>query len=197
MNKLIISLIFLLAIITNIAEAKPIKLNIPEDTLAQAIKNILPIEIDTNSDSLTGKVNITDISDFKLTKDQLACKLSLLGKDMKAITKIGSTKIALNIGETQASLTTKIAIRYDKKSQSLYIIPSIADVTSSSDNQLGAALMPLLDGKEFKIDIDQIKPIIAETSNKDIMVSMILEDIIIKDKEIEAQFSPKVSSTKK
>lgn len=194
MPRLLIAITFLLSIIPVLANSSTISLTIPEATLAETVTQIVPLELDTNSDTVTGKIHITNISDIELNDGQLACNISLSGKELKVITKIGSTKFALNIGETQVTLATKAAIRYDKTSRSLFITPSFDNVSSSSENQLGAAILPLIDGKELQISIDQIKPFVAETISKDITLNMVLEDIIINSDEIEAIFTPNVSS---
>ena len=157
-----------------------ISLIIPESIIARAVKTVLPLTIDAHSKTLKGDIIIVNISNLRLTKNHLACRLRLAGSNLAFVTEIAGHEIKLKVGSVKLGLNTNAAIRFDPKQQMLYLKPLLQDISKKQNPanvNISQALIALLNGREFPIRMQNIDPLIAKASAKTITINTRIADI--------------------
>lgn len=199
-------LFFRLALITlfmvafsfqNVVAKEPIRLSIPQSVITEVTRALLPIHIDTHSKSVDGDITILNISNLKLTNGHLACRLHLGGNNLALLTDIAGHEIRLKVGSIELDVTTDAALRFDAKKQILYIKPIINNVEGSGDGangEIGKALIAMLDGREFPINMQQLDPLVAETGAKKVTIDTKIVNIEAKPKSLQLSLHPVISA---
>ncbi|MFW2368143.1 MAG: hypothetical protein ACN4GW_17140 [Desulforhopalus sp.] len=174
-----------------------INLTLPESVIAKAAQAILPLNIDAHSGSIEGDITIINISDLQLSENHLSCRLHLAGNNLAFLTEIAGHEIRLKVGSVEVDFKTKSAIRFDKKKQTLFIKPTVEkakDNDSENSADIGKALIALLNGREFPINLQKLDPLIAQTGTKTITINSRIVDIKAAPKLIRLSLSPEISA---
>ncbi|CAG34805.1 hypothetical protein [Desulfotalea psychrophila] len=173
----------------------PIIVDLPEAVIEKALQEIIPLSIPTNSDSISGTIEIAQISELKLSNKILSCKTKLKGHNIQLGTKLGSQVIHLNVGEVETNFSTEATLRFDPAGKQIFIKPVLKNGSSDGD-ALSNALLLLLSGKEFPLKLEKIKPITAQIDQQKLFIDMALSDIIIKEGLLRVLLHPKVYKEK-
>lgn len=186
------------------AAGRMITLSVPDTVLSQALDKSLPIAIDTTSSTLSGAITIVKISDLKLQDKGLSCRIALKGDDMHLNTEIGNHVIKLKVGSIELNLQSDAVLRFDPAKQILYVKPVISDLKAKStaaQGDIDAILMAFLNNREFPVKMQQMEPLIAETSGKTINISMNIVGIRTQQGSLQFDIQPQIQcmsrSTKK
>jgi adenine-specific DNA methylase len=166
------------SVLSNAEDA--ISLNLPESVISKATKAVLPLTIDAHSKTIKGDIIIINISNLRLTKGHLACRLQLAGNNLTFVTEIAGHEINLKIGSVQLELDTNAAIRFDQKQQMLFLKPLLQDISkkqNTSNANISQALIAILNGREFPIRMQNIEPLIAKTGTKTLTINTRITDI--------------------
>jgi len=177
--------------------ADAIRLSIPQSVITEVTRSILPINIDTHSKSVDGDITIINISDIKLTDKHLACRLHLAGNNLALLTEIAGHEIRLKVGSIELDVTTDAALRFDKKKQVLYLKPIIKNVGGSGDGangEIGKALIAMLNGREFPINMQKLDPLVAQTGAKTVTINSEIVNIEAKPELIELSLKPVITA---
>ena len=172
-------------------------LTVPEAVITETVRELLPFDLDTDSDTLSGTITVIDVKNLQLGNNLISCKLHLLGKHLSIITKIAGHSIKLRAGEMELDFSTDIATRFDKKQNKLILTPQIRSISQSrdqADGQLGKTLVSLIDHQEFPVDLNKMKPINAKAGNKNIRINFDLIDAKITPEGLQLYLIPKISS---
>ncbi len=174
-----------------------ITLNLPESVITKAAAAILPLHIDAHSEVIQGDIQIINISEIRLTNGHLACRLHLTGKQLALLTEIAGHEIKLQVGSVEIDFKTDAAIRFDAKKQILYVKPLVKNVAANapgSDADIGQALVGLLNGQEFPINMQELDPLIARAGSKTITINSTIADIQARPQAIQLSLRPQVSA---
>ncbi len=204
MPRLLTTLLFLLPFIVPthlfaaMAQDNNITLNLPESVLSQAITEMLPLRVNPATSGLKGSITIIGIKDLQVRDGRISCKLKLAGKNLRILTELAGHQISLKVGEIELNFTCSTKLRFDRAKQILYIRPTIKGISSStrSNTDIGSTLLPLLNGREYPIAMKELAPLIAETSDKTIAITMQIAGVRVTDGALQLSISPKVSSTR-
>ena len=180
------------------AAGRMITLTVPDSVLSQALDKSLPIAIDTNSDTLSGAITIVKISNLQLQDKGISCRVALKGDDMHLNTEIGGHSIKLKVGSVQLDLQCNAVLRFDPSKQILFVKPVITDLQASStaaQGDINAMLMAFLNNREFPVKMKQMEPLIAETSDKTINISMNIVNIHTQQGALQFDILPQIQST--
>ncbi len=197
----IISFLFLLSLLLPEqlrAAGKMITLTVPDSVLSQALDKSLPIAIDTSSSTLSGAITIIRISNLQIQDKGVSCRIALKGDDMQLSTEISGHTIKLKVGSVQLELQCNAALRFDPARQLLYIKPVISDLQASStaaQGDINALLMGFLNNREFPVRMQQLEPLIAETSGKTITINMNIAGISTSQGILQFDILPTIQST--
>jgi len=173
-------------------------LSLPEDVLTRAITAALPLDFTGSSKSLQGNLRIIRISDLELLEQQLACRLHLAGDHLQLVTKVAGQDIRLNVGEVELDFRTRATLRFDRKTQTLYVTPLIEEVNSSKDaggGDIGNAVLQLLHGNEFPIRMDELEPLVTRAGNKTLTITTKIADIRSETDWLQILLDPQISAT--
>lgn len=191
---------FTLTITTHSQEsygAEVITLNLPQAVIKEVIGAALPLEVDATSNTLQGSITIISISDLKLTDNHLACRLHLAGNQLQFLTEVAGHEIRLKVGSVEIDFKANSELRFDAKQQTLFIKPVIEEVKASKDasgGDIGHALVSLLNGKEFPINLQDIDPLIAKTGTKTLTISTRITDVKAKKEKLQILLEPQVTA---
>ncbi len=193
----LVALFILVSSPQNSIAKEPIRLTIPQSVITEVTRALLPIHIDTHSKSVDGDITIINISELKLTDGHLACRLRLGGNNLALLTEIAGHEIRLKVGSIELDVSTDAALRFDIKKQILYLKPIIKDVAGSgsgANGEIGKALIAMLDGKEFPINMQQLDPLVAETGAKTVTIDTKIVNIEAKRKSLQLSLHPVISA---
>jgi len=204
MSRCVSTFFFLLALIVPTllfagpAKDKTILINVPESVLAQAIEEMLPLDIDPASPGLQGSITVSRIDDLRITDQNIFCKLRLSGKNLQILTEIAGHQINLKVGEIELNFNCAAKLRYDGARQILYIKPTLSDISSPkpSNTDIGGTLLPILNEHEFPVSLRDLQPLIADTSDKTLAITMHIADARAVGGALQLSIVPQISSTR-
>ncbi len=174
-----------------------ITLNLPEKVIAQAITAMLPFDIDAHSKNIQGNITVINISKLEITNQHLGCQLHLAGNNLVFVTEIAGHEIKLKVGAVEIDFKANAALRFDSAKQTLYIKPVVKDVTARGDSkndEIGQALIALLNGREFPVTLQKIDPLIAKAGAKTVTISTIIANIQAKQDFLQLELTPEITS---
>jgi hypothetical protein len=183
---------------TSAAARRMITLTVPDSVLSEALDKSLPLSIDTTSSTLSGAITIVKISNLQLQEKGIACHIDLRGDDMHINTDIGGHSIKLKVGSLQLGLQCNAVLRFDPARQVLYIKPVISDLKASStaaQGDIDDLLLAFLNNREFPVKLEQLEPLIAETSGKSITINMKIVDIRTQLGVLQFDILPRIQGT--
>lgn len=190
-------LLFCITFSQHVVAGEPIRLSIPQSVITEVTRTLLPINIDTHSKSVDGDITIINISDIKLTDRHLACRLHLAGNNLALLTEIAGHEIRLKVGSIELDVTTDAELRFDVKKQILYLKPIIKDVGSGGsgpNGEIGKALIAMLSGREFPINMQQLDPLVAQAGAKTVTINTEIVNIEAKPKLIQLSLKPIITT---
>jgi hypothetical protein len=194
---LVLSLVVPTQLFANVPRDKAITLNLPEAVLSQAIGEMLPFDIDPASSSLRGSITVISIDDLKVTEQNISCRLKLSGKKLQIVTELSGHEISLKVGAIELNFNCSTKLRFDSARQTLYIRPMINDISSPkpTNTDIGSTLLPLLNGHEFPITMQDLAPLVAKTDDKTVAITMHIADIRAVNGALQLSLTPMVSSS--
>jgi hypothetical protein len=174
-----------------------ITLTVPDTVLSQALDKSLPIAIDTSSNTLSGAITIIKISNLQIQDKGVSCRIALKGDDMQLSTEISGHVLKLKVGSVHLDLQCNAVLRFDPAKQMLYVKPVISDLQASSTTAQGDIndiLMAYLNNREFPVKMQQMEPLIAETSGKTININMNIVGIHTRQGILQFDILPHIQS---
>lgn len=148
---------------------------IPAKVVAKFINDVLPIEI-TRHKGFSGIIWVKSIDKLKLGINKVSFSVNMCGKDVKYTGKIGNLSTSLSFGNIDISFNCEASIRYDKEKNILYVRPKIMDKRNGNE-LLWTLLAALMNDEEHPVEIQKLKPIITEFSNKTVTINMDISNV--------------------
>lgn len=176
---------------------KYITVTLPQTVIQDSIARIVPLTLNVATDQVEGLITIEKISGLQLKEQHITAQILLHGDNMIIKTMIGNQEIRLQLGSATTDFACDAALRFDAAQQTLYIRPLPRELEkdkSLKEGNIGEALLILLDGREFPIELKDIQPIIAETSNKTITIQTRVADIRSTPEALQLKLLPVISA---
>ncbi len=148
---------------------------IPARVLAQFIGDLLPLEI-RKSKKLSGSIRVQSINDLKLGADTVSFSVDIRGEDVKYRDKIGNLETSVEFGSIDASFKCEASIRYDREKHMLYVRP-ITMEQRDKEEAPWSLLAALVAAREYPVEIQKLKPIVAKFSNRSVTINMDISNI--------------------
>jgi hypothetical protein len=204
MARVIILLFSLIVLLSQNVHAEKksldtITLTIPESVLAEAVRQSLPVRIDTGSDTVEGSISIHDIKNLQLEDQQISAIITLIGNDIKIKTTIAGQQLRLKLGTVKLDFNISADTRYDEPSQTLFIKPTVTDLKTQdgqTGDELGNLLIGLFNGREFPLEIDKLQPIITDTGSKKLAIEMHINNVTISKNLVTMHLLPRIKTIK-
>lgn len=175
-----------------------ITMNLPETVIVKAMQRVLPLSLNPPSSMLDGTITIINISNFRVKDQQILCRLDLMGKNLHLVTRVGNQNIRLKLGSAKVNFDCDIRIRYDRTKQILYIQTAAINNQGAEEPRKGditQALLLILNGQEFPIAMQNLKPIIAEASDKIITIRTNIEEIRAIKGALQLSLTPNITAS--
>lgn len=201
MPRILLTAILLLSIClpayAGATKTETITLNLPESVMAATVQAALPLDIDARSKGLQGSIRIIGIDNLQFGDKYLACRLRIAGSNLKIVSELAGHQINLKIGEVDLDFDCTARLRFDPAKQVLYIKPVVDRMKSGQNGgqgDIGQALVSLLNGREFPVSMQDMKPLIAKSGGKTLFIAMKFVDIQARRDVLQFSLLPQVSS---
>jgi hypothetical protein len=165
---------------------------IPAKVLAECINDVLPIEIATK-ENVQGVIRIEKIDELQLGLDTISFMASIHGTDVGYTGKIADLPASIRVGNIDTSCRCVASIRYDRETYILYVKPTLRE-GGEERGLLWPLLMALLGEREYPIEIQRLRPIVAKVSNRAVTIDMEISDIYTVPNRLFIALSPRISS---
>ena len=201
--KTLITPFFLILLLTTASHGATdqdvISMTLPESLIQQAISKSLPLLFKAQSDTLNGSIAVDRIENLQLLQNSLSSRITLSGHQLSIITTVAGHDLHMNIGSLTMAFQCNATIRFDAQQQTLYIIPVITGVqsTDKQKTEVASTLALLFNNREFPLKIEKLEPIVTETGNKLLNISMTLHRIDIQPDKVVLSIIPQLTSTAK
>ncbi|MEJ2165301.1 MAG: hypothetical protein P8X90_07210 [Desulfobacterales bacterium] len=168
---------------------------VPAESLAKAIKSVLPYPIDLGKNFL-GSFYVQSIEHIRINPGMISFSSLISGKDIKYTTKIGKQAINLVVGDVNLPSHWDVAFRYDKNKKRLFIKPELQNRENQKDFSEGDALLSTLlaafSGIEYPVELNDLKPLTAEFYNQMLTLNTDVADIYGAENKLFVELIPKV-----
>ncbi len=189
-----LALILLSSISTVAGQQSTITMNLPESVIREAVQKTLPLYFKVDSGTLLGSISIDKIDNLKLKKNILSSRITLSGHELNLVTSIAGHDIRMKIGSLTLEFQCDTTIRFDRKTQTLYLRPMITEIQQGATNKtdIASTLMLLLNNRELPLRLEKLKPILADTGNKILNISMHIANIQIHPQVLQIGITPTI-----
>ena len=195
--KTFIAILFLLLSVTPSYAAphkQNIKMTLPDSVIKEAIHKTLPLTFKLQSNNLLGSVSIDKISNLRFQNNKLSSHITLSGHKLNLVTSIAGHNLRMNIGTVTMNFRCDATIRFDALSQTLYVKPVITEIESTGNQKtdIAASISLLFNNREFPLQIQKLNPLITNTGNKLLNISMLISDIELRPASLLVTIKPKI-----
>lgn len=167
----------------------------PADSIARAIKPMLPYQIDLGKNFL-GKFWVQSIDHISIKRDRIFFSSLITGKDIKYATKIGKQTINFVVGDVNLPNQWEVAIRFDKSKRRLFLKPIITTPAATDDLSQGDALLNTLlvalSGLEYPVELNDLKPVKSELHNQLLILNTDVSDVYAADGKLFIELTPRI-----
>jgi hypothetical protein len=163
---------------------------IPAEVLARFANDVLPVEI-TREKKPSGVIWLQSIDGLKLGINTISCSLRIRGEDITYTGKIGDLPASVSLGSIDAILNCQASMRYDEEKQILYVKPTIMGDANRGD-VLWPLLVALIGEREHPIELQKLKPIMAQFGKKSLTIGMDISRIYSADNRLFIGIRPRV-----
>ena len=157
------------------------------------INEVLPLEITTNK-KVSGVLWIQSIEDLRLGLDKIWFTATIHGENIAYKGKIGGLPANLRFGAIDSTLNCEASIRYDSNKGLLYIRPKVVEEGKKGDF-LWLLLVSILSGREYPVEVQELKPIAARFSKKTVEIDMDISNIYTTNDRLFIAMRPTVKAT--
>jgi hypothetical protein len=156
-----------------------ITMTLPNSVVKEAISKSLPLNFPINSETLLGSIAIDKIENLKFKANTLSAHITLTGHKLNIMTSIAGHDLRMKIGSLTMSFQCDATTRFDSASQTLFLKPVITNLQSSDEAKTSVAstIALLFNNREFPLNIEKLKPIVADMGNKFLNISMDITSI--------------------
>jgi len=192
---LIVLLILISSSIAQVDSLKEMTVVIPAQSLARAIKPMLPHKMDFGKNFI-GSLYIQSIDNIQFKEGKILFSSLISGKDIKYATKIGKQTINFVVGEVNLPGRWEVSFKYDKTNKKLLLLPSLQGSKDEKDFSQGDALLnallTALGSVEYPFDLSNINPVKSEVYNQLLTLNVEVADIYAADDKLFVELIPAV-----
>lgn len=163
---------------------------IPAEVLTRFVNDALPVAI-TKGRDFSGVVWVQSIDRLKLEINTVSCSVHIRGEDITYTGKIGDLPASVSLGTFDASLNCEASIRYDEEKQILYVKPTIMEETDRGE-VLWSLLVALIGEREYPIEIQKLRPMIAWFGKSSVKTGMDISSICTANNRLFIGIRPRV-----
>ena len=197
-RSVFVAVIIFLLVSSSIAQGDTLKemtIVIPAQSLARAIKPMLPYKMDFGKNFI-GSLYIQSIDNIQFKKGKILFSALIIGEDIKYATKIGNQVVNFVVGEVNLPGRWELSFKYDKLNKKLLVFPSLQGSKDEKDFSQGDALLnallTALGSVEYPFDLSNLPPVKSEFYNQLLTLTMAIADIYAADDRLFVELIPAV-----
>jgi hypothetical protein len=193
-------LLVLTATLSNAAaHLERITMTVPGSVINDGIQKALPANIPIQSQTILGSVSIDAIRNLQLQKDTFSGNITLSGHDLNMVTAIAGHKLRMKIGSLTMTFQCDASIRFDEETQTLFLKPVISEIHSNDQakTEVASLISQLFNNREFPLELNKLKPIIGDTGDKILNISMLISNILVSPGLLQLELQPVITATSK
>ena len=168
---------------------------VPAQSLAKAIKPLLPYPIDLGKNFL-GSFYVQSVENIRISDGKISFSSLISGKDIKYTTKIGKQVVNLVVGDVNLPSRWEVAFHYDKSQKILFVKPNLLDAASEKEFSQGDALLntllTALSGIEYPVELNNLKPVKSEFDKQMLTLNTDIADVYGAHNKLFIELIPKV-----
>jgi len=195
--------LFLILLTGTLSFATPdkqaITMNLPGSIVREAIARSLPLQFPIQSETVVGTIVIDKIENLQFKKNKISSYITITGHKLHIVTSIAGHNLRMKIGTLTTSFQCDTTIRFDARRQTLYLRPVITNLrsTDQSKTDVASAVVLLFNNRELPLQIEKLKPIVADTGTKLLSLSMNVSDIALGPESLLLKITPIIKATRK
>lgn len=176
-----------------------ITITVPGTAVNEAIQKSLPLEFPINSKTIIGSLSIDAIKNMHIQKGKISSHITLSGHNLNIVTSIAGHDLRMKFGSLTMGFQCDTSVRFDKKSQTLFIRPVVTELQSSNKvkTEMVSTIAQLFNNHEFPLKLEKLEPLLADTGNKLLNISMLIETIELQPDTVHLQVIPQITVTAK
>jgi hypothetical protein len=197
-RSVFVAVILLLLVSSSTAQVDSLKemtVVIPAQSLARAIKPMLPYKMDFGKNFI-GSLYIKSIENIQIKKGKIVFSSLITGKDIKYAAKIGNQTVNFVVGEVNLPSRWEVSFKYDKSNRRLLVFPSLQGSKDENDFSQGDALLnallTALGSLEYPFDLSNLNPVKSEFYNQLLTLNVAIADIYAADDKLFVELIPAV-----
>jgi hypothetical protein len=172
----------------------------PAQSIARAIKPLLPYKIDLGKD-FVGSFFVKSIDNIRIKKNKIFFTSLISGKNIKYATKFGKQVINIVVGDVNLPSSWEVSFKFDKTKNRLLVMPKLEEIKDLEELSQGDGLLNSLltafSGVEYPIDLNNIKPVKSEFNKQLWILTMNITDVYTGKDKLFVEVKPKVKIAKK
>lgn len=178
---------------------RAIAITIPNTLINEAIQKSLPLDFPIKSQTILGSLSIDAIKNMRLQKGKISSYIVLSGHNLNIVTSIAGHDLRAKLGSLTMGFQCDTSVRFDKKSQTLFIRPVATKLQSSNKAQteIASTIAQLFNNQEFPLKLEKLRPILTDTGNKLLNISMLIETLDLQPGTAHLQITPRITTTPK
>ena len=197
-RSVFVAVILLLLVSSSTAQVDSLKemtVVIPAQSLARAIKPMLPYKMDFGKNFI-GSLYIKSIENIKIKEGKILFSSLISGNDIKYATKIGNQTVNFVVGEVNLPSRWEVSFKYDKSNRRLLVFPSLQGSKDENDFSQGDALLnallTALGSVEYPFDLSNLNPVKSKFYNQLLTLNVAIADIYAGDDKLFVELIPAV-----
>jgi hypothetical protein len=167
----------------------------PAQSIARAIKPLLPYKIDLGKD-FVGSFFVKSIDNIRIRKNKIFFTSLIIGKNIKYATKFGKQAINIVVGDVNLPSSWEVSFKFDKTKNRLMVMPKLQEIKDMKDFSQGDGLLNSLltafRGVEYPIDLNNIKPVKSEFNKQLWILTMNITDVYTGKNKLFVEVKPAV-----
>lgn len=183
--------VFLLLFCSPGAQAanRDIVLSMPAETVHAAVKNILPLTIPTQGNTVQGQLILESLDHLSIRNKVISVQGVLGGRNMSINATVADRPIRVQLGELRLPVRCDLHTRFDRQTGRFYITPRFVERGDAQDAGLGS-LLDGLAGREYPIELDALKKLDFEIGTRVVSFALRPTDISAQDNALVFSLQP-------
>jgi hypothetical protein len=167
----------------------------PAQSIARAIKPLLPYKIDLGKD-FVGSFFVKSIDNIRIKKNKIFFTSLISGKNIKYATKFGKQVINIVVGDVNLPSSWEVSFKFDKTKNRLLVMPKLEEIKDLEELSQGDGLLNSLltafSGVEYPIDLNNIKPVKSKFNKQLWILTMNITDVYTRKDKLFVEVKPAV-----
>ncbi len=162
---------------------------LPAPALRQSLQAILPLPIEQNNASFSGRLLLESIDQLRIHDNIISIHGVISGKKLSMHTMIAGQRINLKLGQVTLPLACDLHLRFDNKKQQLFFTPYFKASTKKTGNVL-LPLLATLSRRKYPVDLRRLQSFSPTVGKKQLNIRFKPVRVTTKNNQLILGFKP-------